>query len=118
MVNLYIEILEGRKRMQNKTTANTTMASATQDKGGFFNVLMGRHPQSVTKGTINAPEREIICNDQMISKSDKEGLIRLYEALVPGDKTRTVNLNMIMSEALPAFEEVILPIPLSFANHC
>lgn len=107
MVNLYIEILEGRKRMQNKTTANTTMASATQDKGGFFNVLMGRHPQSVTKGTINAPEREIICNDQMISKSDKEGLIRLYEALVPGDKTRTVNLNMIMSEALPAFEEVI-----------
>ena len=92
--------------MQNNPNATTT-ATTTQEKGGIFNVLMGRSPQNVVKGKIQAPERKIICDDQKISKSDKEGLIRLYEALVPGDKTRTVDLNMIMSEALPAFEKTL-----------
>ena len=94
--------------MQNKTTAKATTASATQDKGGFFNVLMRRPPHNNVPGaTIQAPERKIICNDKMISKGDKEALIRLYDALVPGDKTRTVNVNMIMEEGLTAFEATL-----------
>lgn len=87
--------------MANKPTA-TTMAT-TQDKGGFFNVLM-RRPNSTTQAQI--PERRIICKDD-ISRTDKEGVIRLYDALVPGDKTRTVNVTMIMEEALPAFEAIL-----------
>ena len=92
--------------MQNKATNQTTMATTTQEKGGFFNVLMNR-PN--TKGPVvpQTAERKIICNDQMISKTDKEALIRLYEALVPGDKTRTINVNMIMEDALPTFEETV-----------
>lgn len=92
--------------MQNKQTAQTTMATTTQEKGGVFNVLMNR-PNIKGPTVTKTPERKIICNDQMISKADKEALIRLYEALVPGDKTRTVNVNMIMEDALPAFEETI-----------
>lgn len=92
--------------MQNKPTANT-MASTTQDKGGLFNVLMRRPPQSTAGAKIQAPERKIICDDQMISKGEKEALIKLYDALVPGDKTRTVNVNMIMEEGLPAFEATL-----------
>ena len=87
--------------MANKPTA-TTMAT-TQDKGGFFNVLM-RRPNSTTQA--QTPERRIICKDD-ISRTDKEGVIRLYDALVPGDKTRTVNVTMIMEEALPAFEAIL-----------
>lgn len=93
--------------MQNKQTQATAAVSTTQEKGGFFNVLMRNQSQNTTKGAIREPERKIICNDQMISKADKEALIRLYEALVPGDKTRTVNLNMIAENALPAFEATI-----------
>lgn len=89
--------------MANKPTA-TTMAP-TQDKGGLFNVLMRR--PNATNPQAQQPERKIICNDQKISKADKEALIKLYEALVPGDKTRTVNVNMIMEQALPAFEETL-----------
>lgn len=91
--------------MQNKPTA--TMASTTQDKGGFFNVLMRRPPQNSSAAKTQAPERKIICDDKMISKGDKEALIRLHDALVPGDKTRTVNVNMIMKNALPAFEATL-----------
>lgn len=87
--------------MANKPTT-TTMASS-QEKGGFFNVLM-RRPNATTQA--QTPERRIICKDD-ISKAEKEGIIRLYDALAPGDKTRTVNVTMIMEEGLPAFEAIL-----------
>ena len=87
--------------MANKPT-ETTMA-ATQDKGGFLNVLM-RRPNANQQA--QTPERRIICKDD-ISKADKEGIIRLYDALVTGDKTRDVNVTMIMEEAMPVFETIL-----------
>lgn len=87
--------------MANKPT-ETTMAE-TQDKGGFLNVLM-RRPNANQQA--QTPERRIICKDD-ISKADKEGIIRLYDALVTGDKTRDVNVTMIMEEAMPVFETIL-----------
>ena len=92
--------------MQHKQTAQTTTASTTQENGGFFNVLMN-HPNTNGPVATQPRERKVICNAQMVSKSDKEAVIRLYEALVPGDKTRTINVNMIMEDAFPAFEATI-----------
>lgn len=82
-----------------------TVAPTPQEKGGMFNVLM-RRPPFMANTTVKTPERIIICKEE-ISKSDKEGVIRLYEALVPGDKTRTINVTMIVEEAFPIFEEML-----------
>lgn len=85
--------------MINKASTTTP----TQNNGGFFNVL--RKP--FFGGAAPAPKtRQVICKDT-ISTSDKEGVIRLYEALVPGDKERTVNVTMIYEEGLPVFEQVL-----------
>lgn len=83
----------------------TTTKATTQERGGFFNVLM-RRPNFMPNATLQTPERKIICKDD-ISKTDKEAVIKLYEALVPGDKTRTVNVTMIVEEGFPVFEATI-----------
>ena len=88
--------------MVNKPTA-TTMAE-TQNKGGFLNVLM-RRPNATTP-QVQTPERRIICKDD-ISKTDKEGIVKLYDALVNGPKNRDVNVTMIVEEAFPIFEEIL-----------
>ena len=63
-----------------------------------------RRPNATNQA--QTPERRIICKDD-ISKAEKEGIIRLYDALAPGDKTRTVNVTTIMEEGLPAFEAIL-----------
>ena len=88
--------------MANKPTA-TTMA-ATQDKGGFLNVLMRR--PNATNPQVQTPERRIICKDE-ISKAEKDGVVRLYDALVSGEKNRDINVTMIMEEAFPVFEAIL-----------
>lgn len=87
------------------TSKPATPMATTQEKGGFFNVLM-RRPTIVPNAKVQTPERKILCREG-ISKSDKEGVIRLYDALVPGDKTRTVDVTMIVDEAFTIFEETL-----------
>ena len=77
--------------------------TSTQNKGGFLNVLM-RKPSNATKTA--EPERKIICSEG-ITSSDKAAVIKLYQQLVPGDKTRTINVDMIMNEGFQAFESTV-----------
>lgn len=86
-----------------RTLAPAPKSAEQQNKGGFPNIPMRN---SELPQQTKTPERRIICSDD-ISKAEKEGIIRLYDALAPGDKTRTVNVNMIIEEALPAFEEIL-----------
>lgn len=88
--------------MVNKPKTTTV---TTQEKGGMFNVLM-RRPAFMPNPTIQTAERKILCRDG-ISQSDCEAVIKLYDALVFGDKTRSVNVTMIVDEAFPVFEETI-----------
>ena len=90
--------------MLSKPSTTATTAKA-QDKGGMFNVLL-RRPTNMPNATIQTPERKIVCREG-ISKNDREAVIKLYEALVPGDKSRTINVTMIVDEAFPIFEETI-----------
>lgn len=85
-------------------TNNATNAT-TQNKGGFFNIL-AKQPVLTPNKKPQTPERIIICREG-IYPSDKTALIRLYDALVIDDKRRTVNVTMIMDEALPVFEEIL-----------
>lgn len=92
--------------MNRKTTNVTT----TQEKGGFFNVLM-KHSNnggtnSATRKKRKNEDRKIICKDS-ISKSDKEAVIKFYDALVTEEEERPVNVTMIMEEGFPVFEETI-----------
>lgn len=92
--------------MSRKTTNVTT----TQEKGGFFNVLM-KHSNnggtnSVTRKKGKNKDRKIICKDS-ISKSDKEAVVKLYDALVTEEEERPINVTMIMEEGFPVFEETI-----------
>lgn len=97
--NLYFEILEGRQlRMTTKPTTNTA-----SNQGGFFNLLM-RKPAITPKA--QTASRRIICKEEISSK-EREAVVKLYDVLVPGDNTRTVNVNMIIEEGFPAFEATI-----------
>lgn len=92
--------------MNRKTTNVTT----TQEKGGFFNVLM-KHSNnggtnSATRKKRKNEDRKIICKDS-ISKSDKEAVIKFYDALVTEEEESPVNITMIMEEGFPVFEETV-----------
>ena len=84
---------------------HATSTTTTQEKGGMFNVLM-RRPNYMPNATILEPQRQIISREG-ISKSDCDAVVKLYDALVHGDKRRTVNVTLIVDEAFPRFEETI-----------
>ena len=53
-----------------------------------------------------APARQIIHTDKL-SKVDEERVLKLYDALVSSECTQPVDLEMIVTEAFPKFEETI-----------
>lgn len=44
---------------------------------------------------------------EKLSKAEEENVIKLYDALVPSDDKRTIDIQMIVTEAFPKFEETI-----------
>lgn len=72
------------------TTTNSDNVLLTKNyKSGFFK-----------------PSRTIV-DCEGITRSERDAIIKLYEALVPKDTTRTINIPMILNEAFPKFEETI-----------
>lgn len=61
---------------------------------------------SKTRNKSTKPARNII-NAENYSLAEQQGIIKLYEALVPGDDKRQIDIKMIMTEAFPKFEETI-----------
>ena len=53
-----------------------------------------------------APARQIIHTDKL-SKVDEERVLKLYDALVSSEGTQPGDLEMIVTEAFPKFEETI-----------
>lgn len=86
-------------------TDKVTSKTAAQKKDGFFNVL--RMPStSAPNKKVQKAERPIICRED-ISKDDRDAIIKLYDALVIDDRSKTVNITMIVEEAFPVFEEIL-----------
>ena len=80
--------------MKTKTPGKTT---ATPE-----NVLMMKN----YKPGFFKPARTII-EYEGITRTDRDAIVKLYEALVPKDTQRTINLRMMVEEAFPKFEETI-----------
>lgn len=80
--------------IKTKTPSTTT---ATPD-----NVLLTKN----YKSSLFKPGRMIV-DLEGLSRSDRDAIVKLYEALVPGDTQRTINIKMIVNEAFPKFEETI-----------
>ena len=57
--------------------------------------------------TTHATSERKIKHWEKLSKSEEERVIKLYNALVPGDDKRTIDIQMIVTEAFPKFEETI-----------
>ena len=58
------------------------------------------------KPSLFKPGRMIV-DLEGLSRSDRDAIVKLYEALVPGDTQRTINIKMMVNEAFPKFEETI-----------
>ena len=56
--------------------------------------------------SIAKPKRKII-HAKELSKVEEKSIIRLYNELVPDDETGSIDVQMIVTEAFPKFEETI-----------
>lgn len=74
-----------------------------QEKNGFLNVL--RKPQDFFSGK-KKDERQVICRSD-ITRQTKEGVIRLYKDLAPNEKTKAIDVTLIVEEGFQIFEEVL-----------
>ena len=77
------------------------------EKNTFFNVLRKSVPNVLGGKSSEKKERQVICDEEKISKAVKAGVLRLYKDLAPNDKIKPINVNMIVNEAFPAFERTI-----------
>jgi len=59
-----------------------------------------------TKKLENSLVRRVI-NADNYSELEQQGIIKLYQALVPGDDKRQIDVQMIITEGFPKFEETI-----------
>lgn len=91
--------------MNMKTKASTvpTSQKAPNGKATPFNALLR---QPLFGLGAKKPARKILHYDK-ISKTDEAAIISLYDMLVPNEKTRTVNIKLIVEEGFPAFENTI-----------
>ena len=84
--------------MTNKVT------TTPQEKPAGFNVF--RNPFLAKSASHAAASRKVIPYDKL-NKSESQGVKRLFEALVPNDKSVPIDEKLIWEEALPAFEEFL-----------
>lgn len=99
---------------------NNTVKNKTNNTEVAVNLLANFQAANVSNNTYKTT-RKIICSTS-ISKQDKEGIISLYEALVPRKELKLMDLraihqvfsefenidvDMILKEAFPKFEETI-----------
>lgn len=68
-------------------------------KNKLNNILLRRDSKPKTV-------REVICC-QGLSTTDQNAIVKLYDALVTEDKTRSIDINLIVEEGFPAFEATI-----------
>ena len=74
------------------------MAVQNEKKVNPFAKLFGQKPK--------APARKII-HSEKLSKVDEERVLKLYDALVSSECAQAVDVDMIVTEAFPKFEETI-----------
>lgn len=90
-------------KMKTKATTVPTAQKAPAEKATPFNALL-RQPffgLSAKKTTRN------VLHYEKVSKTDEAAIVSFYEMLVPENKTRPINIQLIVEEGFPAFENTI-----------
>ncbi len=85
-------------------TAHAQTATSNKKGGNFLNVLKSPMMGAVRKSAV--PTRSIICKNKE-HEALKEGVVRLYDALVTEEKGIDVNVSMIIEKGFPVFEEIL-----------
>lgn len=104
MLSIYALYLKGViMKMKTKATTVPTAQNTPAEKATPFNALLRQPFFGI--GT-KKPSRNILHYDK-VSKTDESAIVSFYDMLVPGDKTRPINIQLIVEEGFPAFENTI-----------